>query len=150
MVQIARVTSAFRIAAITMVALFALHATGAVKAFADSDPSSERCGEASEGYSKRCADGCSDDAAVSSEGTDNTTDRCAEEEGCPDGDAKGGCAPGCQLCECCGLSVRTLFPQPKQVLPVLSVFQLAVIQGDRFPSSPYPHDILHVPRPTLA
>lgn len=72
---------------------------------------------------------------------------CAEE--CPDDDAKGECAPGCDDCTCCphirALKVEAEFKErsAQSAVKVRSVLKSA-------PASPEPKEILHVPKARLA
>jgi len=88
----------------------------------------------SDGCAERCADDCADEAGP------------AETEGCA-GEVSGrGCAPDCQFCACCGLSIRALAPVMVRLLGAPSVERRIAFGSPALRASPEPRAILHVPK----
>jgi len=71
---------------------------------------------------------------------------CPDEQGCPGEASERGCAPDCQFCACCGLSLRALLPAAVSLLEASSTFARFSLTSDGLPAPPEPQAILHVPR----
>ncbi|HVR99871.1 MAG TPA: hypothetical protein VMW27_24820 [Thermoanaerobaculia bacterium] len=68
--------------------------------------------------------------------------------GCPEGLASDCCSPVCSLC-LCSLSAKSLVPAGPGFLERPSS-TAALLPADEAPSTPHPHDILHVPKTLTA
>ena len=72
-------------------------------------------------------------------------DRCGQ--GCEDEAEGKACPPLCTTCTCAPhAGLTTLTGQPGLALPLPSLEKVGFADGQRTPSSPEPHEILHVPR----
>ncbi len=58
------------------------------------------------------------------------------------------CSPACSLCAC-SLSAKSLVPDGPRLLDRL-LSTRTLLQADAIPSTPHPHDILHVPKTLTA
>jgi hypothetical protein len=82
------------------------------------------------------ADACADACA----------EGCPDEQRCPGEASERGCAPDCQFCACCGLSMRALIPAAVSLLAAPSTLARFSLTSDGLPAPPEPQAILHVPK----
>ena len=81
---------------------------------------------------------------------DACAEGCPDEQGCPGEASERGCAPDCQSCACCGLSMRALVPAAVSLLQAPSTLARFSLTSDGLPAPPEPQAILHVPKPLRA
>lgn len=70
-------------------------------------------------------------------------------EKCPDDSPDGRCPPACEFCGCCAVP-RTLPPEVAAAWIGPTVEQCVCAHVDAAPASAEPHEILHVPKTSLA
>ena len=81
---------------------------------------------------------------------DDCSDGCPDDQKCPGENSDGECPPDCQLCMCCGITIKALVPVSTATLPSLCVQRASARAKDRLPPSAEPQEILHVPKLTFA
>ena len=77
---------------------------------------------------------------------DTCAEGCPDEQRCPGEASERGCAPDCQFCACCGLSMRAVIPAAVSLLEAQSTRSRFSFTSDGLPAPPEPQGILHVPK----
>ena len=92
------------------------------------------------------ATGASTLLAAGDDCAEDCADGCPDEQRCPGEASERGCAPDCQFCACCGLSMRALLPAAVNPLEAQSTRSRFAFTSDGLPAPPEPQGILHVPK----